>query len=59
MGEVVDLNSYRDAKNAGDWDRMVLVCAPPMMIVRYYDGGVFKNETHWLSERMLRELLED
>lgn len=59
MGEVIDLTRYRaNAKgNSGNW--LNIEITPPAFFVQYFENGELKIHYRVISERMIRDLLDE
>jgi hypothetical protein len=59
MGKVTDLSEYRAGKEGHPRDGIQIVAVSHVMIVRHYRDGILVGEEQVISERFLRDMLEE
>lgn len=59
MGKVIDLSERRNKAISERPEQVRLQCVPPVIVVQRYRNGKLEGEERALSERILRELLDN
>jgi len=58
VGEVINLEKYQARAAESARHGMYVEVVPPVVLVRYYQNGVLKEEHRVISESLTRDLLD-
>ncbi len=58
MGEVINLEKYQARAAESARHGMYVEVVPPVVLVKYYQNGVLKEQQRLVSESMMRDLLD-
>ncbi len=59
MGELIELQKYRTKGKGPLQHGLCVEIKPPAVFVQYYENGVLMEQHPFISEYMLRELLDE
>ncbi len=59
MGTLIDFSEYRAKKNGHPLDGIQIEVVSHVMIVRHYQKGILVGEERVISERILRDMLDE
>lgn len=59
MGKIIDFGDYREKHKPKRSDGVYMETVPPYIIFKYYENGIIRKEYRLISERMIRDLLDD
>lgn len=59
MGDVIDFERYRPKAGERVRNGLFIELMPPVILVGYYENGVLMGQQRFISEDMVRDLLDE